>query len=136
MLQFSLTTVAWLVLGLLGGAALLAYSKRDGRARKKVLANALVIAAAIYVIFALASGSGVWTLYELVGVAIFLVFARLGVSRSPSWLALGWALHPLWDAGLHLHGHGASFAPEWYVVACISFDLLVAAAIQYQRKQL
>ena len=48
---------------------------------------------------------------------------------SPSWLAFGWALHPAWDAGLHLHGYGASFAPEWYVLACISFDLLVAGYI-------
>jgi len=36
----------------------------------------------------------------------------------------GWALHPLWDAGLH--DHSTQFVPHWYIGACIGFDLLVA----------
>ncbi len=51
-------------------------------------------------------------------------------------LAAGWALHPIWDAGLHLQGSGATHAPEWYVVACISFDLLIASFIQWNRNDL
>jgi hypothetical protein len=53
-----------------------------------------------------------------------------------AWLAAGWALHPIWDAALHLQGSGAAHAPEWYVVACISFDLPVAAYIQWNRSDL
>ena len=53
----------------------------------------------------------------------------LGVRRSPLWLAAGWALHPLWDIALHYVGPGHAFAPETYTIACLSYDLLVAAYI-------
>ena len=70
----------------------------------------------------------------LLGVLALLVLlvgglAVLGLKRSPMSLAFGWALHPVWDAGLHLMGTGATFAPSWYVVVCISFDLLVGGYI-------
>jgi len=55
--------------------------------------------------------------------------ALLGLRGSPYWLAAGWALHPLWDVGLHYIGPGHSFAPMTYAIACISFDLVVAAYI-------
>jgi hypothetical protein len=65
----------------------------------------------------------------LVGGIVFGTMALLGLRGSPWWLAAGWALHPLWDAGLHYFGPGSSFAPEPYAIACISFDWLVAAYI-------
>ena len=40
------------------------------------------------------------------------------------------------DAGLHLRGAGAGHAPEWYVLACLSFDLLVAAYVVRYRDRL
>jgi hypothetical protein len=43
-------------------------------------------------------------------------------------LALAWALHPVWDIALHTRGLG-SYTPDGYVVACIGFDLLLAALI-------
>jgi hypothetical protein len=66
---------------------------------------------------------------EVVGVAIFGVMALLGLGRSLWWIVAGWALHPLWDVGLHYVAPGRSFAPESYTIACLSFDLLVAAYI-------
>ena len=136
MADLHLSTVGWLVMGVVGGAALLIYSKSFGRARRKVLANGLLIVALLYVLFALRIGPSIWLLYELLGVGIFGLFAWLGVNRGTSWLAVGWVLHPLWDAGLHFQGPGSSFAPEWYVVACISFDLLVGVVIQLKRREL
>ncbi len=57
-----------------------------------------------------------------------------GLFRSPVWLAAGWALHPVWDLGLHYFGPGHAFAPDAYAVTCLSFDLLVAGyvAIRYR----
>lgn len=66
---------------------------------------------------------------ELVGVAIFGGMALLGLRGSLWWLVAAWALHPLWDIGLHYLVPGRSFAPETYTIACLSFDLLVAAYI-------
>lgn len=89
-----------------------------------------MVAAAIYVVFAAFGGASPgWLLVETMGVAFYSVFAVLGMRRSRLWLAAGWAAHPAWDGGLHMAGHGAAFSPAWYVVACISFDLLVAAYV-------
>lgn len=44
--------------------------------------------------------------------------------------------HPLWDAALQLFGGAATFTPEWYVIACISFDVLVGVFIQIHRSEL
>jgi hypothetical protein len=51
----------------------------------------------------------------------------LGLRGSPMWLAAGWALHPVWDIALHYFGPGRAVAPETYAIACLSYDLLVAA---------
>jgi hypothetical protein len=61
-----------------------------------------------------------------------IAFGTLGLygwRGSPYWLALGYLLHPLWDFGAHHIGPGWSFAPQPYVIACISFDWVVAAYI-------
>jgi hypothetical protein len=65
----------------------------------------------------------------VVGVAIFGGMALLGLGGSLWWIVAGWALHPLWDVGLHYVAPGRSFAPESYTIACLSFDLLVTAYI-------
>lgn len=125
-------TVLWLFLGLALGAAFLALARARGRGEVRILALGLLVAALIYVAFALAGADGKWVLVEVAGVAVYGALAWLGLRRSLLWLAAGWALHPLWDAGLHLMGGGAAFAPEWYVLACISFDLLVGAYIAFR----
>jgi hypothetical protein len=98
----------------------------------------LFIAAGIYIVFAVRAGdSALWVVGELVGVAIFGAVALLGLRGSIWWIVAAWALHPLWDVGLHYLGPGRSFAPETYTIACLSFDLLVAAyiAISYRLGQ-
>jgi len=122
-------TTLWLLLGLFLGVAFLAFARTRGGAERRVLALGLLVAAVIYVGFALIGAGPAWLLVEMLGVAAYGVLAWLGLRRSPLWLAAGWALHPAWDVGLHLVGAGAAFAPEWYATACISFDLLVAGYI-------
>ena len=90
----------------------------------------LFIAAGLYVVFALRAGeSTLRVAAEVVGVAIFGGMGLVGLFNSTWWIAAGWALHPLWDVGLHFVGPGRSFAPETYMIACLSFDLLVAAYV-------
>jgi hypothetical protein len=114
------------------GAALavpLVLYARSRRREDVIYALGLVVAALVYVGFALAAGAGTAVLIaELVGVALFGAVAWLGVRRTALWLAAGWALHVGWDLLLHpLSGPG--YAPAWYVRACIGFDLVVAAWI-------
>ncbi len=90
----------------------------------------LFVAAGLYVVFALRAGeSTLWVVAEVVAVAIFGGMGLVGLFGSIWWIVAGWALHPLWDVVLHYLGPGRPFAPETYTIACLSFDLLVAAYI-------
>src|SRR5438128_865314 len=86
------------------GAALAApyvfYAQRS-RNRRAVFAIGLVAAAAIYVAFAIWSGTVKGVLIELCGVVVFGILAALGIRRSRYFLALGWAAHVSWDLLLH-----------------------------------
>jgi hypothetical protein len=123
-------TLLWLFLGLVVGLLFINVTRRLGEvAERRILAFGLIAAALIYAIFAAASEAAGWIAVELIGVLIFSALAELGLKRSILWLAVGWAAHPLWDAGLHLTGMGANVAPTLYVLMCIGFDVTVAAYI-------
>lgn len=125
----------WLLLGLLLGAALIVYARSyRAKGEKILLAKALVIAAIIYVLFAIIWGNTTWLLIEIIGVPIYGVFAWAAMRYTAYWLAIGWLLHPLWDVWLHLLGPGYLVAPEWYATACITFDILIACYIFYRAK--
>jgi hypothetical protein len=67
----------------------------------------LFIAGGAYVGFVVGAGaSGLWFLAEMVHVVVIGTIGLLGLRGSPYWIALGWALHPLWDVPLHYIGPG------------------------------
>lgn len=109
-------------------AFLLSRFKRD-IAGRSLLVIFLLVAAGAYFGFAVMArvGRG-WLLVELAHCVLFGAMGLRGLRGSPYWLAAGWALHPVWDFGLHYVGPG-SFAPWPYTIACISFDLVVAAYV-------
>ncbi|MEN8133505.1 MAG: DUF6010 family protein [Pseudomonadota bacterium] len=122
--------VVWLIAGVLLGGVLLLYARAHGiKGEKRILSVALVIAAVIYIGFAFVWGNTAWIAIEIAGVPAYGVFVWLAIRHSFYWLAVGWGFHPAWDVVLHLLGPGHAIVPEWYAVACISFDLLVAGYI-------
>jgi uncharacterized protein DUF6010 len=121
-MQTLIEIVIGLFLGI--GFLLLVRRSRSYTKEKRAIAIGLIVVALIYLGFGLFSGSLRWLLIELAGVPIYAVFAWLGLKRSGWFLAAGWALHPLWDAGLH--DYSTQFVPHWYIAGCIGFDLLVA----------
>ena len=95
---------------------------------QRVLALGLVIAALIYVAFAVVGRPELrWHVVEATGLVIFGFLAWWGVRRDPIWLAVGWAIHVGWDLGLH--GATETFVPGWYPAVCVGFDVLVAGYI-------
>lgn len=97
---------------------------------RTLLATVLFAAAGAYFGFAFnVSTPRIWVLIELLQVVAFGTLGLYGWRGSPYWLALGYALHPLWDFGVHHLGPGRTFAPLPYVIACISFDWIVALYI-------
>ena len=126
---------AVLIEGAIGGAVLsliaflLSRFIRD-LAGRTALATGLFAAAGAYFGFAIVGPvSRLWVLIELIQVVAFSAMGLAGWKGSAKWLALGWALHPLWDFGVHHLGPGRSFAPVTYVFSCITFDWVVAAYI-------
>ncbi|HKZ78686.1 MAG TPA: DUF6010 family protein [Pyrinomonadaceae bacterium] len=126
---------AVLIEGAIGGAVLSLIAFLLSRFAKDItgrtlLATVLFAAAGAYFGFAVVRPvSRLWLLVELLQVVAFGLFGLYGWRGSSNWLALGWALHPLWDVGVHYAGPGRSFAPLGYVFACVTFDLVVAAYI-------
>lgn len=97
---------------------------------RTLLATALFASAGAYFGFAfIGPVSRIWLLIELLQVVAFGTLGLMGWKGSARWLALGWALHPLWDFKVHYLGPGRSFAPPTYVFLCITFDWIVAAYI-------
>jgi hypothetical protein len=95
-----------------------------------LLVISLIVTTAIYVVFAIRAGaSGIWVLVEVAQVVAFGTMGLLSLRGSQWWLVAGWALHPLWDVGVHYIGPGRSFAPWTYAIACVSFDQVVAAYV-------
>jgi len=124
-----------LIEGAIGGAvlALLAFLLsrfvRDIVGRT-LLATVLFAAAGAYLGFAFEGGvSRLWLLVELLQCIAFGTLGLYGWRGNAKWLALGWALHPLWDFVVHYIGPGRSFAPWTYAIACITYDWVVAAYI-------
>jgi hypothetical protein len=114
------------VAGVLLALPYLLYARRVSDPR--VFGVGLVIAAVVYVLFAATAGSTREVLVELGGVALFGALAFVGIRYSAAVLALGWVLHVAWDLLLH-PVQVSSYAPWWYPVICIGFDLVVAGAI-------
>jgi hypothetical protein len=122
-----------LPLGLALAWAYVIYARRFGARALQVLASGLVIAALIYVIAALVQGATEVVLLELAGAVVFGLFAVLGLRKASVWLAIGWALHVGWDLAMQLADDPV--LPRWYAIACLAFDLVVAAAILRERER-
>lgn len=118
----------WAVTGAGLGSALVWWARpREWKRARRPLAMGLVVAALVYVAFAVLAGEAADILRAIIGVAIFAGFAALGARFDPWWLAAGWALHVLWDGALHWTV--PQVAPGWYAFLCFGFDLVVAGAI-------
>ncbi len=125
-----LAALVYLLGGLVAAALFTAWAGAPTRRRGRVVyGSALVVAAAIYLGFALARGAE-WgaRVDETIGLLLFGALAAAGVARYPWLLAGGWLLHVLWDIVVHPLGT-PTYAPEWYRWACLGFDLLVAGRI-------
>ncbi|MCC6589813.1 MAG: hypothetical protein IT168_24175 [Bryobacterales bacterium] len=127
--------VLWLLVGVVLGAVFIAIARLTGRTERLVFAVGLVVATLVYAGYAAVGGSTAWVAIEVLGAAVYGLFGWRGMNGHAEWLAAGWVLHPVWDVALHLAGPGAAFAPEWYTVNCISFDLLVAAYITWRFRE-
>ena len=86
----------------------------------------LLIAALIYVGFAVVGQSWTDLPLELFGVILYGIFVFLSKKYTLYWLAIGWVLHVCWDVFYHTE---AAFVPSWYPGVCLGFDIMIALYI-------
>ncbi len=119
-----------LVVGIVLAFGFLLWIRKQPDGGSRFYAIGLAVTALIYVAFALVGRASLRSLaLEACGFLLYGVAAWLGYRKSAALLALGWALHVVWDVSLHLHGAGALYTPDWYPWGCVSFDLVVAGAV-------
>ena len=126
----TLVTLIALLVGIVLAFGFLLWTRAQPDGGRLLYAVGLVVTALIYVAFAVIGGAGARSLgLEAVGMVLYCTAAWVGYRRSATLLALGWAMHVVWDVGLHVQGAGAAYTPGWYPWGCISFDLIVAGAV-------
>lgn len=119
-----------LLLGILAGWAFARFTGARGSKGRELQIMGLLVAAMVYVVIAFVEDAPPLAIViEASGVLVFGLFILLAALRHPSWLAWGWILHPVWDLALHPPFGSFTHAPEWYVWACLAFDLIVGIAI-------
>ena len=123
-----------LTLGILAAIITIGFIRRKGaRSERNGYATLLVVMALVYVAFPLGTQDLAWMLTESAGLAGFIVIAILGRKLSPWFLVVGMLAHVLWDIAHHANDQTA-FVPQWYAVACLGYDLLVAGYIAWRIK--
>jgi hypothetical protein len=121
-----------LPIGVILGAIFVGLAYALPRYTRQILVVGLIVAALPYVHFSVGSNQGaLWLAMELAGVAVYGSIAVRGLRGSLWWLVAAWALHPVWDIALHYAGPGRAFAPDWYTVPCLGWDLVVAGVVAY-----
>ena len=118
------------LVGVAGAAGLVFLVRRLAR-RREVLVYGMVLGltAVAYLLFGLSRGAPADHLaFELAGAVLYGALAVLGAWRWPVLLALGFTAHVAWDLFFH-HASGASFAPAWYPLLCVGFDLFLGGYI-------
>ena len=124
----------YVVVGLLGaiGSILLFRRIFQGRWEQIFWTSFLVVIAAFYLSFAAYFGASSYAWQtEVVGVAVFLVFA-VGGLFSRSAIAIGYVMHGLWDlshclSGSSLAGLSMTEIPLGYGIFCSTYDVTVAS---------
>jgi len=115
-----------ITVGILAAVSLILISRKIyPQKMTKVWQRALVIAALIYVGFAIVGQDYEWMKIELLGLFFYGTFARLASKKSILFLSLGWSLHVIWDILLHPNGY-PGYVPQWYPSVCLGFDLIIA----------
>lgn len=91
----------------------------SARCEASLSAAGLLVAVAVYPFAGAASGVGIEAMpVQLMTFVPALLLARLGVTRSLWFIALGWLCHGPWDL-LVPHVEFLARMPDWYPVACL-----------------
>jgi hypothetical protein len=119
--------------GAVMGAIFLSLVRTQNRRRElAACAAGLVIAAALYVVFATLRHGLTQLPLELLGLAVFSVAALAGLRGWPALIGVAWVAHGAWD--VILHSPPPRYVPTWYPLWCLGFDWVVGFYVLASRK--
>jgi hypothetical protein len=123
-------TLLLVVLGIGSGLAGVLLFKLQPAKEKQLYGIGLIVAAIIYVGFAVHGDGPKWVGIELLGLMVYGAMAVAGWRGSMWWLAIGWAAHAGWD--MIVHGIHTPFAPRGYAIWCGAIDLTFGLYIAWR----
>jgi hypothetical protein len=95
---------------------------------KAFYATVLTVVGSLYVLFAVMGGAGWGILPEVAGFAVFAALAALGFRAGQSIVALGLALHGVFDFARYAF-LPAPGAPTWWPAFCGAYDIVAAVGL-------
>ncbi|HVN92368.1 MAG TPA: hypothetical protein VMT38_01665 [Terracidiphilus sp.] len=119
---------------LVGAVFLLIARARGWRGELALYATGLVVAALIYVSFALFRSGLTHLTLEAAGLVGYSLAAAAGLRRWPALLGSAWIAHGAWD--LFVPAHAQAYVPAWYPAWCAGLDWLVGAYIVVKSRSL
>jgi hypothetical protein len=115
------------------GAIFLLLARTQNRRRElAAYAAGVVIAAALYVVFATLRHGLPHLPLELLGLAVFSIAAVVGLRAWPALIGVAWVAHGAWD--VILHSPPQPYVPYWYPLWCLGFDWVVGFYVLASRK--
>jgi len=124
------STSSILLAGAAGGGGFVGLAYAFPRRTRGILVRGVIVTALCYVYFAVRAHAGPTLIAgEVGGVAIYGALALRGLRGSVWWIAVAWALHPIWDVAVQLVGPAREFAPTVFATACLTWDPVVAIVI-------
>ncbi len=121
-----------LLIGCLAAVLFIAIVRRSDLPEGNLFATGLLLAAVIYVCFALLWGQEGSVRFEATGVFIFSFFAFIARRFGVVWVGIGWLLHIVWNYLFHIVGPAAYLSPDWYPWFCIGFDAVVGVYVLWR----
>ena len=117
---------SFIIIGIICAILLLFYIRQYSTNKKyHFLGFALFVASGLYLVFAVVTMNKILITVELFGLMLFLLFIWMAYRYSFWFIALGWALHIVWDIGVHPQ-ETAPYIPFWYAWVCVGFDIVIS----------
>jgi hypothetical protein len=90
----------------------------------------LVVIASYYGLFAVMGGSVRALMFEVIGIAVFVVLSILGFKVNLWWIVGALAMHGIFDL---VHGYLIADAgvPSWWPMFCLTYDVTAAAYLAW-----
>ena len=127
--------VAWFLVGVGAALASILVTRKLG-VERQTFGFALLIAAVWYVGFGVISGEGLEALWPQAMAGAFFAYCGIaGIRGSDIFISVGWLVHILWDS-FSLFALNATYAPDFTLPACASFDIVVGAYFFLRSRQL